>query len=205
MKRYLIIITALLFGVSCIQAQTDNKTREDRIAKGVSKLIHKAKSAVEQVGDEISEAISIEERSHEEVDKGIKIEGRYYMPLYDTHLYHGSEEQEILKISRLQFVKNYPKAEILSVVIPQKEEVTKTITKGRRGIAGYAKTIYCFVLAKDGCEGYIHCRYIFPKFKKVGFDYKRQDKQWGTCDRAEVLSHYIYNTLKNHETTTNKR
>ena len=61
----------------------------------------------------------------------------------------------------------YPAVKVRSCVIPQTDWMTETVeTNGQ--VTGYAQTLFCYILAKDGDEGYINAKFVFERQKEVG-------------------------------------
>ena len=78
------------------------------------------------------------------------------MPIYSLNIYEGKDAEKFKKTSEKLFAKKYPHTNIVSVTIPQEGWVSESVKDGSK-VIGYLQYMYCYVLAKDGDDGYIKC------------------------------------------------
>jgi len=196
MRKVILMITAL-FLVASVPAlgQTKGTKGKDTFGKKVSKFWKKAKKELETAGHELGDAIGFDDQIQREDDL-LKIDGTYYMPVYKTNLYKGQDANEYIENCRAQFSKRYPGAVIEAAVIPQTDWIVKTVEQDDE-IKGYQQTLYCYVLGRDGDDGYINAKYIYTRYKKVGGNYNPVSGKWGYCERTDVLPNAIYAKLLN--------
>ena len=60
----------------------------------------------------------------------------------------------------------------------------------------YVKMLYCYIVAKDGEDGYINARFSFRMTKKVGKSWQNDDANWPLWERTDVLVPSVYEKLK---------
>ena len=63
-------------------------------------------------------------------------------------------------------------------------------------MTGYVQTLYCYVLAKDGDDGYVNARFVFQRQKEVGQQYEHVDGRWPLWERTDVIPMATYEQLK---------
>ncbi len=196
MKKVLIIhIAILLLTVPSALAQNKKSTSKESFSNKVSKFWKKTKKEMEEAGHELGDAIGFDDRIEREDDL-VKVNGVYYMPLYKVNLYNGADTSEYCNESKKKFEARYPNAQIQTVVIPQTNWITKTIKQNDK-IKGYQSMLYCYVLARDGNEGYIYAKFIYAKYKDVGGTYRPISGKWGAWDRTDVIPNATYDKLLN--------
>ena len=122
------------------------------------------------------------------------IKGTRYMRVYDTNLYTEADGEGLRDLCRTQFEKKYPQAKILSCVIPQQK--WESVPVRRNGdIVAYKLRLECYVLAKDGDEGYINARYRFEKRKEIGKTVEQNAEKWPELVRVNALTSDVYQEL----------
>ena len=128
MKKIGYIMVFLLLGAATnVSAQSQDKKKEP-FEKKVSKFWKKTKKELEQAGHELGDAIGFDDRLSGKSDL-LKVNGSFYMPLYSKDLYKGEDALTFRKTSTQLFRKKYPKVNIQSVSIPQKEWVLEAVEK----------------------------------------------------------------------------
>ena len=105
-----------------------------------------------------------------------------------------SHRIEIRQLSMDSFVKTYPKAEVLSCVIPQQQWLSEPVKKGEQ-IVGYLQTLYCYIIARDGTDGYINSKYGFQRYKAVGLQPQVISDHWGELLRTDIIPRADYEEL----------
>ena len=120
MMKKKLIASLLVMAVLPLSAQKKTTTPQRPIAKRVSDFFKKTKKQVSYTGQRIGEAIGLEQS---EVDKTlITIDGVKYMPVYKKDLMVDREEAARLETAaRTEFLKKYPKAQIVTSVVPQED------------------------------------------------------------------------------------
>ena len=84
---------------------------------------------------------------------------------------------------------------IQSVVVPQQEWLSDTYKKNNK-VTGYVQTLYCYVLAKDGDDGYVNARFMFQRQKEVGKQYEHIANRWPLWEKTDVIPASTYEVLK---------
>ncbi len=194
MKRLsLLLIAALAWGGTAMAQNTGTKETKESAGKSVGK---KMKKFWQQVKDEVS--YTADGLFSKEGNYKVLVEGHYYMPIYDVNLYKESDGEEMRNACATQLLKKYPSAEIVSCALPQTDWLSQSVEQDGK-VTGYKQTMYCFVLAKDGSEGYINQRYIFVRNRKVGESYANDSTQWALLMDTDVMTADIYNKVKNYK------
>ncbi len=194
MRKVLIMFTAtMMVVVMPISAQNKKTKPRESLTKKVNKLWNKTKKSVENAGHELGDAIGFEDRVTRESDL-VKVDGKYYMPIYKVNLYNSADANEYCDICKKKFKTRYPAATIQSVVIPQASWTSKPVMKNDE-VKGYDQTLYCYVLARDGSDGYIYAKFIFERTKDVGGTYSTVSNKWGAWVRTDVITNVTYTKL----------
>ncbi len=158
--------------------------------------VNKQSNSVEKAREKLGESVDKLSRSVDSVDEDlVKVGGKKYMPLYSTNLYKGSEGEAFMKECRSLFVKRYPNARIMSVTIPQTSWLKEDMVKGGKTI-GTTQTMYCFIIAADGSNGYINARFTYKRYKNNGGTYSQLADYWPKWDRTDMLSNATYEKLR---------
>ncbi len=195
MKKIGYIVLVLLLGsVTNVSAQSQDKKKEP-FDKKVSKFWKKTKKELEQAGHELGDAIGFNDRIDGKSDL-LKVNGSYYMPLYSTDLYIGEDALTYRKTCTQQFRKKYPKVSIQSVAIPQKEWVLETVEKDGE-LVGYQRTLHCFIIARDGDEGYVNAKFTYRQYKNVGQEFQNVKGWWPKWERTDFMTNSVYEQLLN--------
>ena len=106
---------------------------------------------------------------------------------------HAADDAELVRLSREAFTKRYPNAKILYAVVPQKDWLN-TVLKNGDSVVGYRREAYCFIVAKDGSDGYLNARFLFSADRKVGGEYMKNNN-WPRWERTDVLPNQVYDKL----------
>ena len=185
-KKIVWMMMAALFMAAPANAQTDTES----VSEAVSGLWTKAKQGVTRSTRRIKEEMN--------GDGLLDVDGHSYMRLHTKDLYQGKEAADFRAACRAAVKTKFPTVEILSVAIPQ-TEWTESTTRMLGKISKYVKTVYCYVLAKDGDDGYINARFSFRQTKKVGKTWKDDTDNWPLWERTDVLTRDVYQKLKDVE------
>ncbi len=169
--------------------------KKEPFDKKVSKFLKKTKKELEQAGHELGDAIGFDDRIEGKSDL-VKVNGSFYMPLYSKDLYKGEDALTYRKACTQLFRKKYPKVNILSVVIPQKEWVLETVEKGGE-LVGYQRTLHCFIIARDGDEGYVNAKFTNRQYKNVGQEFQNVTGWWPNWERTDFMTNSVYEQLLN--------
>jgi len=190
MRKIILPIVALLLLTAPAQAQNEMQS----ISEGISQLWKKTKKAINKTTQSIKEEFNIDEAGAELLE----IDGHKYMPIYINDIFKGSEGDEFKETCRQQFLEKYSSVELLSCVIPQEDWTDKnTFVNGK--VSKYLKLLYCYVLAKDGDDGYIQARFVFRKKKPVGGTWTNDEDYWPLWNRTDVMVPSVYEKLKKHQ------
>lgn len=198
MKRRIISIVALALLMTGLPAaaQTENTQQQETFGERFTRLAKKTVKEMEKAGHSLGDAIGFDDRVNPgEGGDSVKIGGSWYMPLYTVNLYKGSDARIYTDECRKLFKAKYPEVEILSVVLPQKEWVSSTLKRNSKVVA-YTQEMFCYVLAKDGDEGYINARFSFTRTKTPGSTYKHASGGWPKWERTDVIPMADYQQMK---------
>ena len=197
MKRlFLAMLGVVMLGVTPAAAQTETKAQKENFGDRFVRLGKKAVKEMEKAANNLGDAIGFDDR----VDGGkgadsVKVDGAWYMPLYTVNLYKGSDLDLYRDACRQVFVAKYPGLKVQSVVVPQQEWLSDTYKKNNK-VTGYVQTLYCYVLAKDGTDGYVNARFKFQRQKEVGRQYEHVANCWPLWERTDVIPMAAYEKLK---------
>lgn len=181
MRRLLVILSAIL--LAGVPALGQNQQKRETLGKKISKTWRKGKKEVSDATYKLGKELGISSGNK----RGeVKVNGTYYMYLYTTNVYRGSDKRKLTSAATSLFKAKYPKAKILSCVIPQ-TEWTVTEVEQNGGIAGYLQTIYCFVLAQDGTDGYINAKFTYEQYRPVGGTMGHVQGKWPEWTRTDVI------------------
>ena len=120
MKRlFLAMLAGMLIAALPTTAQTE-KNRQDQKENFGQRFVRLGKKAVkemEKAANGLGDAIGFDDRVNPVEDDGdsVRIGGTYYMPLYTTNLYKGSDARIYTDECRKRFKERFPEAEIKSV------------------------------------------------------------------------------------------
>lgn len=198
MKKNLIYLMFLAFGMTAlpVNAQTNNNAKKETLVKKVSTFWKKTKKQVTTAGKNIGDAIGVDDLAKKNNEDLKDIDGVKYMPIYTTDIFANnnlSDDEELIKISKDEFVGKYPDAKIVHCVIPQKEWILTAVKEGNK-ITGYRRYAYSYLLAKDGTDGYINARFIFMEYRDAGENYVKSSC-WPKWDRTDIIPNNVYSKL----------
>ena len=193
-KIWYLGLVLLLGAVTNVSAQKQDK-KKVRFEEKVSKFLKKTKKNLEQAGHELGDAIGFEDRIDGKSDL-LKVNGSYYMPLYSKDLYKGEDALTYRNTCTQLFRKKYPKVSIQSVAIPQKEWVLETVEKDGE-LVGYQRTLHCFIIARDGEEGYVNVKFTYRQYKNVGQEFQNVKDWWPKWERTDFMTNSVYEQLLN--------
>lgn len=192
MMKKKLIASLLVMAVLPLSAQKKTTTPQRPIAKRVSDFFKKTKKQVSYTGQRIGEAIGLEQS---EVDKTlITIDGVKYMPVYKKDLMVDREEAARLETAaRTEFLKKYPKAEIVTSVVPQEDWNHYAIHKKK--ITGYKRRAYVYILAKDGDDAYLNASYLFEAEREPGQEYVNA-REYPQLKRVDAIPSSVLGKLE---------
>ena len=199
MKKYnsVLVAVALLTMALPMNAQKKGNQQQESLVKKVSKIWDNAKKQVKQTGKDIGEKIGFDDMASKEQDADlIEVDGIKYMPIYNFDLFmnnHATEDTELVRLSRQAFMKKYPNAEIMYAVVPQQDWLNTTLRDGSK-VTGYRRRAYCFVVAKDGSDGYLNARFLFSADRQAGGVYVKNNT-WPRWERTDVIPSDVYPKL----------
>ena len=198
MKKKLIYLMFLAFGMTILpaNAQTNNNAQKQTLVKKVSTFWKKTKKQVATADKNIGDAIGVDDLAKKNNEDLKEIDGVKYMPIYTTDLFANnnlSDDEELIKNSKEVFAAKYPDAKIVHCVVPQKEWIMTAIKEGSK-ITGYRKYVYCYLLAKDGTDGYINARFLFLEYRDAGENYVKS-ASWPKWDRTDIVPNSVYSKL----------
>lgn len=187
-KSIPIIFLFALVSLLPLGAQTTNSSHKS-LGQRITGLWHKTTKSVANAGKELDSAIGITE-----AEDVVRVGGNYYMPLYSVNLYEGKDAQTMWNACKELFCKKYPKVTVQSVALPQTGWLSSAMEKNGQ-IVGYMQTMLCYIVARDGSDGYINARFSFRRYKDVGEDYSPMKDNWPKWERTDVLTNKVYKKL----------
>ncbi len=180
----LVLLTTLPAGAQATKKDKGSGQLNER----VSDFWKKTKKSIDKVGEKIENEINSE-------SSGLRrISGKYYMNIYDTNLYKGNDGESMRALCLKEFSEKYPHVKVRSCVIPQEDWQTETVETNKE-VTGYAQTLYCYILGKDGNEGYINAKFVFERQKKVGEPYINTQVKWPLWIRTDVMTNEVFERL----------
>ncbi len=187
MKRIWIIMMAGMLVASPACAQEDNS-----VSGAVTKIWNNTKKKVRNSTRRVKEEFNINDAAADLRE----IDGHKYMLLYKTDAFKGEDAQELKDRCLQEFKDRYPEVTVLNCVIPQDEWIDTTSRSATGKVTKYVKTIFCYILAKDGNDGYINARFSYRQLKKVGGKWKNDKSNWPNWERTDVMTPDVYKQLK---------
>ena len=178
-----------------VVAQTETPAQKENFGDRFVRLGKKAVKEMEKAANNLGDAIGFEDRVNAKTADSVKVDGAWYMPLYTVNLYKGSDLDIYRDACRKAFVAKYPGVKVESVVVPQQDWLSDTYKKNNK-VTGYVQTLYCYVLAKDGNDGYVNARFMFQRQKEVGKQYQHVANCWPLWERTDVIPMATYEQLK---------
>ena len=184
-----------IFAAMCMVAipasgQTGKAAKKKTLKENVNGIWNQMKSDATDASQKVKGALGFED-SH--VDE-IKIDGTYYMPIYSVNLYKKDGGQDLKQTCEEAFKARYPQAVVVARAIPQEDWLTESV-KQNKVVVGYSETLYCYILAKDGTDGYINAKFVFQRYKKVGGSYAPLSGKWPSWERTDAIPNTAYKQL----------
>lgn len=190
MKKYLIML-ALAFGVVMTsQAQQLDGRENTSFGNKFGNAAGKVASSTEKTGRRIGHGLGLT-RNKEDL---YRIKKAYYMPIYDVNLYKGKDAKAFKDECVRRFRQRFPNVNILSVAIPQTEWVIEEVTKDKK-VVGYTAHLLCYIVAKDGNEGYLNAKFMYKQYKDVGGKFAPLSDVWPSWERTDALTRNVYGIL----------
>ena len=186
MKKIVIIVLAAMLASNYACAQNNEET----VSEAVTGLWKKAKQGVKKSSRRVKEEWN--------GDGLVEVDGHKYMRVFTKDLFKDKEAAAFKEACKELFKEKYPSTNIISVAIPQ-EEWTESTSRSLGKVSKYLKTVYCYVLAKDGEDGYINARFSFQRVRKVGKTWYDDPDNWPLWERTDVLVPSVYRQLKDME------
>lgn len=192
MKRTSILWFFVLLTLLPMQAQNTSKKKSGK-SKTVGTVLtdfwNKTKKEVSNAGTSISDQFTLGHSGE------IKVHGTYYMPLYSVNLYKGTDGEALRDSCLTIFNKHYPMAFVETCVLPQQQWLSEPVEK-KGQIVGYLQTMYCYLVARDGADGYINTKFMFQRYKDVGGTAQPMIEKWPELVRTDVIPMRDYEKLK---------
>ena len=197
-KQYLVLMAAFLLAMTLpVGAQNNKNNQQETLVGKVSKLWKDAKKQIDKTGKDIGEKIGFDELASKKHEADlIEVDGIKYMPVYTTDHFaklHPKEDAELVRLSREAFMQKYPQAEIIYAVVPQKDWLNTVLRDGSK-VTGYRRRAYCYVVAKDGTEGYLNACFLFMADREAGNDYVKS-KSWPRRACTDAVPSQVYPQL----------
>ena len=189
MRKIMMTTLLALFALLTVNAQATKKdTGNGPLKERVSNFWKKTKKSLDKAAEKIENDFTLE-------SSGLRrISGKYYMNIYDTNLYKGEDGESLRSLCLKEFSGKYPHVKVHSCVIPQSEWLTETV-EANGEVTGYAQTLYCYILGKDGNEGFINAKFVFERQKKVGEPYINTRVKWPLWLRTDVMTNDVAERL----------
>jgi len=184
------VLSAFFIAVVPVQAQSTKSSKNKSLSSKVSTIWNKAKENVSDATHKVKRGIGIKD---DHVDE-IKIDGVYYMTIYTTNVYKSADAQTLKAACEELFKARYPQAVVLTEAIPQEDWLTEPLKKNGQ-VVGYVEAVYCYILAKDGGDGYINAKFMFQKYKDVGKTFGPVEKKWPSWERTDIIPNAVYGKL----------
>lgn len=184
------VLSALFIAVIPIEAQSTKLSKDKSLSSKVSNIWNKAKDDVSDATHKVKRGIGIKD---DHVDE-IKIDGVYYMTIYTTNVYKSADAQTLKAACEELFKARYPQVAVLTEAIPQEDWLTEPLKKNGE-VVGYVESVYCYILAKDGGDGYINAKFMFQKYKEVGKTFAPVESKWPNWERTDIIPNAVYAKL----------
>ncbi len=166
-----------------------DKTPKERL----DDFLGETEQGMKKAGKTIGDFLGINSKT--ETDE-VEVDGVRYMPLHTVNVFY-ADSTGMIERCRTDFARRYPRATILSVAIPQ-ETWTETVVKENKRITAYKRTAYCYVLGRDGADGYINARYVFRQQRKPGNRWVSPASSWPGFERADAIPNIHFSKLNKH-------
>lgn len=191
MKKTVFAIFAAMCMVAIpVSGQTGKAAKKKTLKENVDGIWNQMKSDATDASQKVKGALGFEDCHVDE----IKIDGTYYMPIYSVNLYKKDGGQDLKQACEEAFKARYPQAVVVARAIPQEDWLTESV-KQNKVVVGYSETLYCYILAKDGTDGYINAKFVFQRYKKVGGSYAPLSGKWPSWERTDAIPNTAYKQL----------
>lgn len=190
MKKNCLMAVVLFALAAPAKAQVYKDTNRS-VKSRVTELYGQARKGVKKAGKNVGDFFGLHHRGDSDE---VEIDGVKYMPVYRVNLFRDDTEG-LREICRKDFARRYARAQIVSVAIPQRSW-TETAVKQRGKIIAYRRRAYCYVLAKDGTDGYINARYQFKSSREPGKAWVIPEGYWPRFERADAIPNVHFEKLK---------
>lgn len=188
MKRKMMMLMA----ASLILAAPATAQEDEGVGGAVAKVWNNTKKKVRNSTRRVKEKFNIDDAAADLRE----IDGHKYMLLYRTDLFKGEGAQDFKDQCLRAFKQKYPEVTVMNCVIPQTDWVSSTSRSVTGKVTKYVKTVYCYILAKDGSDGYINARFSFRQLKKVGGKWKNDSSNWPNWEDTDILTPEVYRQMK---------
>lgn len=188
-KQLMVLLLALILANSAnAQVYKDIKqTPKERL----NTLLRDIKRGIQKTGDSLNELLGYDSSRDKTL---VEIDGVMYMPVYTTNRFT-ADSTGMYVACRADFMRRYSHANVISTVIPQ-ETWDDTVIKDNKKVVMYKRSVWCYVLAKDGEDGYINARYAFKQLRKPGQKWLTPEGYWPKFERADAIPNAHYKKLK---------
>jgi len=194
MKKIIWILVAFFF-MTPVSAQINSNGEVDDFEERKTDIKEKVSDAWENTKEAVNNATNkVKRKLGYDDDERTRLRVKY-MPIYTTDKYNGMDGSEMVETCRVKFYERYPEANIMSAVIPSETWQSAPVYKNG-DIVGYLETVYCYVLARDGRDGYLNAEYTFQRYKNVGQAYQRVAAKWPEFTRVDNFTSEVYEQIK---------
>lgn len=190
MKRQLTVLLLALILANPANAQVYKdikRTPKERL----NTLFRDIKRGIRKTGDSLNELLGGDSDSDKTL---VEVDGVSYMPVYTTNRFT-ADSTGMYVACRSDFMRRYSRATVISTVIPQ-ETWDESVMKDNKKIVMYRRRAWCYVLAKDGEDGYINARYAFVQLRKPGQKWLAPEGYWPKFERADAIPNAHYKKLR---------
>lgn len=187
-----LLLTSLAMPMHAQVYKDTDSTPKER----VSRLLKDTRKGMKKAGKTISDFFEGFNLSDEERIEEVKVGGVKYMRLHTVNLFEGDDEGMAVR-SREEFLRRYPRCTVVAVAIPQQK--WKDVAQKEDGkIVAYTRKADCYVLGKDGKDGYINVLFSFRCTRKPGGEWVRPAEYWPRLVRVDAIPNVHFEEL-NHK------
>lgn len=189
MKNYIIILAAMMAMTTMnANAQSKEKRQGRSFTEKFNSAFNKTKAVSQVAADNAGMALNDAFNGRESKVDLIKVNGQYFMPLYDTNLYAGKDGQALASECQKVFYERYPKAQILTVAFPQTDWLLEPVMKGPEAV-GFIRTLYCYIVARDVDGNLINARFSYKTYREQQDKvYRRLSANWPRWERTDHIT-----------------
>lgn len=186
-KTHSLALAILLLLSTTAMGQTNNSSYMRDYNNSNDNFVEKTRSTMDGL-------FSSSTTSKDDDEDVVKVKGAYYMPIYNVNLYKGANASNFRSECQWLFLRRFPQAKITSSALPQTEWVSESVIQNKT-VVGYTQTMYCYIIAKDGNDGYINARFAYKRYKDVGKSYTPLADYWPKWERTDYLTPEVYKKL----------